>query len=270
MALGTQTGGSVIRPAAFCGIVGFKPTYGRIATDGLIPHAVSVDTIGLFTQDVAGISMAASLLCCGWRDAPAANIPVLAVPNGPYLAQASSEALTCFEQHLMQLEKAGYTIKRVAVLNDIQAINRNYRHLTSAEMAQAHANWFVAYASLYRPRTVEKIRAGQKVSTEQVVQARDSRDTLRVELEIVMRHEGIDLWVCPAAVGPAPEGLTRTGDTAINLPWSYAGMPVLALPAGRATNGLPLGLQVVAKAWADERLLAWAEPMARVLVGHVI
>lgn len=269
LALGTQTAGSIIRPAAFCGIVGFKPTYGRIARDGIIPHAISVDTIGFFTQDAAGMMIAASLLCCGWRDTSAATIPVLAVPDGPYLAQASPEALICFEQQLMRLEKAGYTVKRVAVFNDIEAINRNHRHLTSAEMAQVHENWFATYESFYRPRTAQKICAGRSVSTEQVEQTRARRATLRAELETVMRHEGIDLWVCPAAVGPAPEGLTRTGDTAMNVPWSYMGMPALSLPAGTAANGLPLGLQVVAKAWADEQLLAWAEPMAKVLTGHI-
>ncbi|GHO78236.1 hypothetical protein KSD_60070 [Ktedonobacter sp. SOSP1-85] len=159
---------------------------------------------------------------------------MLAVPNGPYLTQASPEALMRFEQHLLRLEKAGYTIKRVAALQDIQAIHMKHRHITSAEMAQIHASWFAAYESLYRPRTAEKIRAGRSVSTEQIVQARAERDTLRAELETFMRQEGIDLWVCPAAIGPAPEGITRTGDTAMNVPWSYMGMPVLSLPAGRA------------------------------------
>jgi Asp-tRNA(Asn)/Glu-tRNA(Gln) amidotransferase A subunit family amidase len=265
LALGTQTGGSIIRPAAFCGIVGFKPTYGRIATDGVIPLAISVDTIGLFTQDVAGIAIAASLLCDDWRKTPARKTPVLAVPGGPYLAQASPEALMHFEQHLGILEKAGYTIKRVAALTDIQAMCMNYQHLTSAEMTQAHANWFHAHESLYRPRTAENIRVGRAVSAEQVVQARAGRETLRAELEALMRHEEIDLWICPAAIGPAPEGITNTGDPAMNVPWSYAGLPVLSLPAGRATNGLPLAVQLVAPAMADEQLVAWAEPMAEVL-----
>ena len=267
LALGTQTAGSVIRPAAFCGIVGFKPTYGRIATDGIIPHAVSVDTIGMFTQDVTGIVTAASLLCRDWRETSVTNTPVLAVPAGPYLAQASSEALTCFDQHLMRLENAGYTIKRVVALNDIQDVNMQFRHLTSAEMAQAHTKWFADYESLYRPRTVARIRAGQQVSTNQIVQARSECDILRAELEMLMGQEGIDLWVCPAATGPAPAGITSTGDTAINQPWSYAGMPALTLPAGRATNSLPLGLQIVAPAMADEQLLAWAAPMAEILAG---
>jgi Asp-tRNA(Asn)/Glu-tRNA(Gln) amidotransferase A subunit family amidase len=80
-----------------------------------------------------------------------------------------------------------------------------------------------------------------------------------------MEREEVDLWVSPAAVGPAPKGIAKTGDPVMNLPWTHAGMPALTLPAGRAADGLPLGLQVVAQAMADEQLLAWAEPMATAL-----
>ncbi|GHO96863.1 glutamyl-tRNA amidotransferase subunit A [Reticulibacter mediterranei] len=265
LALGTQTVGSVIRPAAFCGIIGFKPTYGRISADGLIPYAVSSDTIGIMTQDVAGAALAASLLCHDWRATTMSAKPVLAIPNGPYLAQASREALRAFEQQLRLLTNAGYTIKRVAVLDDIQSINTMHQQLTTAEMAQVHQRWLAAYQQLYRPRTVEKIHTGQKVSHAQSTEARSSRSQVRVRLEAVMKREGIDLWICPAAIGPAPEGITSTGSTLMNLPWTHAGMPVLTLPAGKATDGLPLGLQMIAPVMADEHLLAWAEPMAGIL-----
>src|SRR5438445_9730295 len=101
LAIGTQTIGSTIRPAAFCGIVGFKPTYGRIPTTGLIKCSESVDHVGYFTQDVAGIALVASLLCSDWQPAAAETLPVLGVPEGPYLAQASPEALEAFEKHLI-------------------------------------------------------------------------------------------------------------------------------------------------------------------------
>ncbi|HEX4202875.1 MAG TPA: amidase [Ktedonobacteraceae bacterium] len=265
LALGTQTIGSVIRPAAFCGIVGFKPSYGRIATDGIIPYSDSVDTIGLLTHDVAGIALAAALLCNHWREATVKSMPTLAVPDGPYLAQAAPEALAAFEQQLTLLKNAGYTIKRVAALDDIQVINLRHQHLISAEMAQVHAGWFPSNEALYRPRTTEQIRAGRNVSTEQFAQARTSCVQLRIELEGLMEREEVDLWVSPAAVGPAPKGIAKTGDPVMNLPWTHAGMPALTLPAGRAADGLPLGLQVVAQAMADEQLLAWAEPMATAL-----
>jgi Asp-tRNA(Asn)/Glu-tRNA(Gln) amidotransferase A subunit family amidase len=265
LALGTQTVGSVIRPAAFCGIIGFKPTYGRIAVDGLIPYSISADTIGIMTQDVTGAAIAASLLCHDWQEATTTSAkPVLAIPDGPYLAQASQEALIAFEQQLGLLTNAGYTIRRLAVLDDIQTINTMHQQLTAAEMAQVHMRWLAAYQQFYRPRTIEKIHAGQKVSHAQSTQARSSRSQVRVKLETLMKREGVDLWICPTAIGPAPEGITSTGSTLMNLPWTHAGMPALTLPAGKAKNGLPLGLQVIAPAMADERLLAWAKPMAEI------
>jgi Asp-tRNA(Asn)/Glu-tRNA(Gln) amidotransferase A subunit family amidase len=270
LALGTQTIGSVIRPAAFCGIVGFKPTYGRIPTDGVIAYSVSVDTVGLLTQDVAGMILAASLLCDGWRPASETSRPTLAVPDGPYLAQASGEALAAFERQVAILESAGYRVKRVAALDDIQEINRRHQYMAGAELAQVHADWFAAYESLYRARTAELIRLGRMVSAEQLAEGRAGRTQLRDELEALMRRGGIDLWICPAAVGPAPEGLASTGETVMNLPWTHAGMPALTLPAGQAANGLPLGLQVVAPSLDDEQLLAWAEPMAVLLMDQAL
>jgi Asp-tRNA(Asn)/Glu-tRNA(Gln) amidotransferase A subunit family amidase len=82
-----------------------------------------------------------------------------------------------------------------------------------------------------------------------------------------MTQNGIDLWLCPAATGPAPKGLDSTGDPAMSLPWTHAGMPSIALPAGRAANGLPLGLQCVGRFMDDERLLAWAAQTERMLVS---
>src|SRR5258706_11715405 len=151
LALGTQTIGSTIRPAAFCGIVGFKPTYKRISTKGLIKCAESVDTVGFFTQDVAGVALIARILCKGWQaleNFESARLPVLGVPDGPYLAQASSEGLAAFEKQLTLIKNAGYTVRRVTAMEDIEAINHRHMRMVLAKMAQGHAEWFAQYASL--------------------------------------------------------------------------------------------------------------------------
>jgi Asp-tRNA(Asn)/Glu-tRNA(Gln) amidotransferase A subunit family amidase len=265
LALGTQTIGSTIRPAAFCGIVGFKPSYGRIATDGLILCSASLDTIGLFTQDVAGIAFVAPLLCNDWRPKAVDNTPDLGVPDGSYLDQASPEGQVAFGKQVMLLEQAGYRVRHVEAMHDIDAIALRHRRIVSAEMAQVHAAWFATYESLYRPRTAALIRQGKVVSAEEFAAARAGRAGLRSELEGLMAQHGIDLWISPAAPGPAPEGIATTGDPAMNLPWTHAGLPAIALPAGRAANGLPLELQVVGRFMADEQLVSWAQPMAEVL-----
>ncbi|HVB20932.1 MAG TPA: amidase [Ktedonobacteraceae bacterium] len=262
LAIGTQTIGSTIRPAAFCGIVGFKPSYGRIPTAGLILFSESVDTIGLFTQDVDGMAVAASLLCNNWdamEFTGSDTLPVIGVPDGPYLAQASPEGLSAFNTQLSLLEQAGCTVRHVTMLEDIEIMNEQHRRLAFGELALVHADWFAQYESLYRPRTVEAIRKGQCVSSEELIEYRAGRVALRTALEQVAQIAGIDLWVCPAAPGAAPEGIITTGDSIMNLPWTYAGLPAITLPAGNTAHGLPLGLQCIGKYMGDEQLIQWAE-----------
>ncbi len=255
LSLGTQTIGSVIRPAAFCGVVGFKPTYGRLPADGILFFSRAADHVGLFTQDVAGMALAASCLLQDWRPVGGAAIPRLGVPDGPYLAQASAEALAAFESQVARLQAAGFEVTRAALFPDIDAINHRHRRLVAFEFAQEHARLFVRFESLYRPRTAALIREGQAVVAAEAGEIREGRAVLRAEIEQVMAETGIDLWLCPAAVGPAPAGLGSTGDPVMNLPWTHAGLPALTLPAGRAKNSLPLGLQMVGRWQADESLL---------------
>ncbi len=182
LAIGTQTIGSTIRPAAFCGIVGFKSSYGRIPMTGGILCSETFDHVGIFTPDVAGMELAASLLCQNWQKVEMempADLPVLGVPDGPYLKQASPEGLTAFEYQLVLLKKAGYTMQRVKALEEIEVINRLHSRLVFAEMAQVHSNWFTHYAPLYRPRTAAAIREGQEVSAEELSVLRASPARLR-------------------------------------------------------------------------------------------
>jgi Asp-tRNA(Asn)/Glu-tRNA(Gln) amidotransferase A subunit family amidase len=265
LALGSQTVGSVIRPAAFCGVVGLKPTYDRIPTAGIVYYSPSVDHIGLFTQDVAGMAMAAAVLCRDWQPATPDRAPVLGVPEGAYLEQASPEGLEAFEQQVVTLEQAGYIVRRVPALDDIAAITERHTWMATAEMAAIHADWFPAHQAKYRPVTAETYQRGTQVTTEQLAAGRESRMKVRTEIQGLMDAHGIDLWVCPPAPGPAPEGIQSTGNPAMNLPWTHTGMPAITVPAGKAANGLPLGLQCVARADADESLLAWAAPIGDLL-----
>ena len=258
LALGTQTIGSVIRPAAYCGIVGFKPTLDRIPTAGLVYFSRTVDHVGLFTQDLPGMLLAAGALCEGWDDSIAAqSLPVLGVPDGPFMSQVDPAALAVFEEILLMLQVAGCTVKRVAALEDVATLNVAHRRLVFAEFAREHALAYAKHPEAYRPRTVEAIRTGQSVDDDELARLRQGPTTLRDHLTDLMAREEIDLWVCPAATGPAPTGLDYTGDPNMNLPWTHTGMPAITIPAGRAANGLPLGLQLIAPFGADEQLLAW-------------
>lgn len=259
LALGSQTIGSTIRPASFCGITGFKPTYGRIPIDGVLPLAASVDTVGLFTQDITGMIRAASVVCDGWGPPPPEQ-PVLGVPDGPYLEQASPEGLEEFERLITVLDQDGFDIHRVDLLEDIQAVNQRHNDLVAAEAAIAHHAWYEAHGDRYREGSIELVEEGREVTTETLARGRASCTELRDELTERMTREGIDVWVSPAAPGPAPTGIDSTGDPAMNLPWTHAGLPAVSLPVGQV-NGLPFGLQCAARYGADEALLAWGEKL---------
>jgi Asp-tRNA(Asn)/Glu-tRNA(Gln) amidotransferase A subunit family amidase len=263
LALGTQTIGSVIRPAAFCGVVGFKPSLGRIDPSGLVFFSRTLDQVGLFTQDLAGMALAASVLCQGWQNLPTPDrLPVLGIPVGRYLNQAEPAALRAFWQQMGQLVATGVIVREVPALAGIEALNSLHRRLVFAEFAQEHAQIYAQHASLYRPRTAEIIEIGRTVSQEELAAARANIAVLRREMGGLMDAAGIDLWASPAATGPAPEGLHATGDPAMNLPWTHAGLPSITLPARPAADGLPLGLQLVAAFGCDEQLLGWAQQLS--------
>ncbi|MBK8984583.1 MAG: amidase [Chloroflexi bacterium] len=267
LALGTQTIGSITRPAAFCGVVGYKPSYERISRDGVIPLAPSCDHVGLFAPDVAGAALAAAALVDGWRDTAAAHPPVLGIPEGPYLERASLAGLAHFRATCQRLLNAGFPVKSIPVMPDFADIFARHTTIVAAEAAQVHAAWFGQYAHLYHSKTAELIRRGQAIQPDELVAALAARPQFRADLQRVMDEQAVDVWLSPAAVGAAPAGLDSTGDPVMNLPWTYAGLPTLSLPAGANAAGLPLGLQLAGRWQADEALFAWAVQIEKVLAG---
>ncbi|MFB6195263.1 MAG: amidase [Haloplanus sp.] len=270
LALGTQTVGSVIRPAAFCGVVGFKPSYGRIPTDGVVTFSPSVDHVGTFTADVAGARRAAAVLCDGWERVDPDDRPILGVVEGPYLDQATAAGRAGVEAAADALDAAGYEVRRVSMLDDIDDVNERHDRLTAAELALSHAERYAAYGDRYADATADLIERGQEVGVEAVVDARVEVRAFRERIGERAREAGVDVLLSPAAPGPAPEGIDDTGDPVMNLPWTHGGVPALTVPCGRV-DGLPLGLQCVAPFGNDESLLAWGDGIAAAVadVGEV-
>jgi Asp-tRNA(Asn)/Glu-tRNA(Gln) amidotransferase A subunit family amidase len=264
LAFGTQTVGSVIRPGAFCGIVGLKPSIGRIPTAGVIPFSTSVDHVGLFAQDVAGMAVAAAVCYDDWQTLPEPEDPVLGVPEGPYLQQADNVGLDAFESAVERLASAGYEIERVEALSGIEAVNERHQRLIEADAALAHEGWYERYGERYSEHMTGIVDGGREVSVGELAADRAGRDRLRSELHAAMDEAGIDCWLSPPAPGPAPEGIDSTGDPVMNLPWTHSGLPTVTVPTG-TVDGLPVGLQCSARFGADERLLAWAEGFEEVI-----
>ncbi|HLB50375.1 MAG TPA: amidase [Anaerolineales bacterium] len=265
LTLGTQTIGSIVRPASFCGVVGYKPSFDRISKTGVMPLAPSLDHVGVFTADARGAALAARVLCRDWRLTDSPRKPVLAVPDGPYLANASDEAMKHFDDTRRRLAAAGYMILSVNAMPDFEEIRARHNLITAAEAARVHEKMYARFRELYHPKTVDLIERGQKISGEALAQALKGRKKLRMELTHLMNVHGIDLWISPSAPGPAPQGLESTGDPIMNLPWTHSGLPSMNEPSGRAANGLPLGLQLTARWQADELMLAWAADIEAVV-----
>ncbi|MEX2143190.1 MAG: amidase [Anaerolineales bacterium] len=258
LALGTQTIGSIVRPASYCGVVGFKPSYSRISTEGLIPLAKSLDHVGLFAQDVALIASAAAVLCSHWKagDAPARK-PQLAAPTGAYLERAGAEMRSHFEDRVEGFETAGYHVMRLDPFTDLENIVARHHLILASEAAQAHSSWYESHRFLYHPHTAALIEKGFVISEQELKAALEGALNFRNTLSTLMEINGIDAWISPAAIGPAPKGLSSTGDPIMNLPWTQAGFPSLGLPSGFNAQGLPLGIQVSAGFDRDEDLLVW-------------
>lgn len=273
-ATGTQTIGSISRPAAFCGIAGLKPSYERISREGVVPFSPSVDHIGLFAADSSSLALGAAAVVPDWHydkftSAVAKyskSCPVLAVPEGPYLDQTEPLALSAFRAQLDTLRKAGFTVLSVPVFDDIADINDRHRRICAADIERVHRDWFTHYEELYASQTAELIHKGAAIDNEQLERDKTGRFSLRSRLERLLEEAGADLWISPAAPGPAPEGLSATGSPIMNLPWTFAGLPTLVLPAGLSQLGLPLGLQLAARFGWDEELLAMGRALEKVLV----
>lgn len=262
LATGTQTIGSISRPAAFCGIAGWKPSYERTSRAGIVPFSPSVDHAGLFAADAAGLALAAPLVIPDWnvrafttaRDGLAVRPLVALVPDGQYLEQTTPAARAVFERQIESLAGSGVEIRRIMALPDIAAINARHRRICAADLARVHRSWFAEYEELYSTTTADLIHKGLMISDEEL--ERDKRGCLMLRSELDRALQGADFWLSPAAPGPALAGLSSTGDPVMNLPWTHAGVPTIAIPDGLSDDGLPLGLQLAGPFGHDEKLLA--------------
>lgn len=261
LALGTQTIGSVMRPASFCGIVGFKPSYGVLPTEGVVYFSRSADHAGMFTATVNDAMIAFYALCPTRAKADKPVTVKLGVPVGPYLGQAKPETVVHLRKALAGFAmKGGGSIEVVDVpcFDDLPALASLHHNLINAEFAHEQAAFFPRYEGLYRPRTVANIRYGMSLGQDAVRRGHASQEAQRKKLRGILEEHGLAAFAAPSAVGEADKGLLFTGDPCMNMPWTHAGMPSITLPIGTGAQGLPLGLQLVGAFGDDDDLLALA------------
>lgn len=274
LALGSQTVGSTLRPAGYCGVVGFKPTHGRISCRGVLPLAWSLDHVGIFCRNVADAALVLEVLA-GHDPAdplsakePVADYallkpqraPRLGVPRQFFLERAGAEVTSHLETVGEAFARAGASVEEIKLPPSFQGIHEAGTRVMQVEAAAFHRERFAAHKAHYRPKIRALIEAGLGVSGVEYVVAQQHRGRFLAEMGPLF--DQVDALLMPVAGAPAPKGLESTGDPTFCAPWSFAGLPAISLPSGLAGDGLPLAVQLVSGAFDEARLLAvarWCE-----------
>jgi aspartyl-tRNA(Asn)/glutamyl-tRNA(Gln) amidotransferase subunit A len=276
VALGSQTVGSVLRPAAFCGVVGLKPTYGRISRRGVIAVAWSLDHVGILARSVADAALVLSVLAGhdpadpGSVAAPPpaldpivaaapARPPRLGLVGMPFVERASPEMRAHLDAVAATLAARGAAVEKVELPALVPAVLAAIQVVLRAETAAYHAERFRRHHAEYRPRIRAAIELGLLVPAPLYLRAQQiRREAARQMAPLLARFDAL---LMPPAAGPAPDPST-TGDPVMNALASALGLPAISVPTGLAADGLPLGVQFVGGPLAEAGLLGaarWVE-----------
>ncbi len=275
LALGSQTMGSIIRPAAFNGVVGYKASFGAVAREGAHPLAGSLDHIGFFTRSVADAAAAFALFVAQTPEMVRSEVnwqhyfspksaPKLAVMRTGVWARASVEQQGNFAAQLAALRNAGAELVEYDLPEDTGLILQAANDVLHYEAAQLYRDLIAAHPGKTSAHLKQLVADGLAVS--------EARYQAALALQARLRA-GLEAWISPCdailtlpATGQAPRGLNDTGDAAFCVPWSLLGVPALNLPSGWSADGLPLGLQLVGAFGNDKKTLevaAWVEGIIR-------
>jgi Asp-tRNA(Asn)/Glu-tRNA(Gln) amidotransferase A subunit family amidase len=263
LALGSQTIGSTLRPAAYCGIVGLKATYGLISAEGVTPLAWSLDHVGILARDAEDAALALAVLAGPARAAAVGDprsAPRLGIPRALFAGVAAPEVVAHLHAVADRLARAGATIEDVTVPGSAAALHAAGQLVLRVEAAAYHAGQFAAHRDAYPPRIRGLVESGLGERAVDYVHAQRARAQFRDEMAPIFGQ--FDALLMPVAPTPAPRGLETTGDPVLCAPWSFGGQPAMALPSGLTDDGLPLAIQLAAGADAEARLLEvarWCE-----------
>jgi amidase len=258
-ALGTQTGGSVIRPAAFCGLFGFKPSWGRTELDGVRELARSFDTVGWMARSAADLDLLARVLLVDHVAPPEIATPRIALCRTPFDARAEPAALAAVQSCAAALGKAGAEVSEIGLPDAFGSLDVTHRTITSVEAARAASEDRKKHRDLLSPAFRAFSDEGAACPPERYEAAQQEAAHCRESLAALHRFDAL---LVPSAPGEAPSAET-TGDAVFSLFWSLLLVPCATLPAGKGPQGLPLGVQIVGRFGEDEALIRLAEWIER-------
>lgn len=275
LAIGTQTGGSVIRPASFCGCVGFKPSFGTLSRRGVLPQSPSLDTVGVFARDAEGAALLADALAGADPDDPQAPplpppgllstalaeapvAPTFALVELPGFAGAHPDMRGAMADLAGWLGEQGWATTLPRLFNEAAAVRAR---INDAEMAHHYRGYAARGWDRLGPPLREAIERGRAVAAPDYLAALEMRAVLAAALDEILTR--CDAILTPAAPGPAPQGLGSTGDSIFNGLFTFTGHPAVTLPLFESAGGLPMGAQLVGRRGEDGRLLRTARWLQR-------
>ncbi|MBO0736881.1 MAG: amidase [Alphaproteobacteria bacterium] len=261
VALGTQTGGSVIRPAAFCGVIGYKPSFGEFSRVGVKMQCHSLDTLGIICRSLEDVALLRGVLLAqeAHRVDRASAVPRIGFCRTPAWEHADRDTHALLERTAAALDAAGAKVREVRLTP--ADILDHHRRIFEFEAARNYAYEYEMHREKLSPALREGLlESGRALPLAAYIEAIETAEAFRCRLDDVFAE--IDILLAPSAVGEAPEGLASTGDARFNAIWTLAWTPCLTLPAGNGRKGLPLGIQLIGARFRDEALLdaaAWVE-----------
>jgi Asp-tRNA(Asn)/Glu-tRNA(Gln) amidotransferase A subunit family amidase len=249
VSIGEQTLGSVLRPASYCGVTGFKPTYDLLSMDGVLPLAKSLDTLGFFTHTASDMLLLWESM--GYSTGRTEDFALGAPAPLPEVDPAMAVA---FQNALLQLRSAGASIRLIDIAEMLAKLSDASNTVMFYEGARFHQQRFHEYGSRLAD-LADLVRDGLQISVERYDEAR--RYIAECTVKVSRMYEATPVILTPAATGPAPLGLSSTGDPRMNAPWTAMGMPAISISMP-VSSGLPLGLQLTADHGQDARVLRTA------------
>jgi aspartyl-tRNA(Asn)/glutamyl-tRNA(Gln) amidotransferase subunit A len=250
-ALGTQTGGSITRPASFCGVVGMKPywmTSYFVMDSGIRPFASSLDHVGPIARTIMDTRVLYEAMMGPdlkeTNDADSGPTPRLGRLRGFFDRRADPAILAMVDEAVVRLDSSGAEIVGLEDPVDFDQILKDHRTVMAAEAANIHSNSLDEFSDEYPPRIRELILQGRAVTALEYLRAKDQMERTQEDVLTAFNKMDRQFWITPATLGTAPDPST-TGDPAFNSPWSYTGLPTVSLPVGLAADGLPVAIQLI-------------------------
>lgn len=269
LALGTQTGGSVIRPAAFCGVAGFKPSSGLLPTVGMKTFSWSLDTAGLFAKGVEDLAFATSVLTGRHMELEDhhPNMPVIGIARTHCWCEADADYRQKFESLLSSLSKFGFKLVELPITDEYIAAFHAHQSIQDFEAKQALAWEYQTHPEKLSALLRETLDFAQTIQPSDYDEARMIAEAGSQQLDEAFCE--IDALISLSAPGPAPKGLSSTGSSIFNRTWTLFGLPCVNIPGLMSEDGLPLGIQIIGPYMQDHNCLIVAHLVEQALQRHL-